>query len=203
MRKILIVAVAGLALGGCFKKQPPAAAASNSAPFAMTNAAPAAGDDSQLTPQQLEAKAQALEAEAQRLQNQANGQAQPPQANAQPPQDNGGGGGGMSGAGRLWANSEKLATGEPYNALSFTATAGHTYEVTYQAQGYTPQIIVLDTDRKPFTQSTAMNGSTVVHDEIQPDKPGTWYVLLSAVGAGATGTYRVNIQELTSTSLMH
>ena len=198
MRKILIIAVAGLALGGCFKKAAPVAA-SNSAPFAMTNAAPA-GDDSQLTAQQLEAKAQALEAEAQRLQAQANGQQ--PQANAQPPQDNGGGGG-LTGAGRLGPNSEKLATGEPYNALSFTATAGHTYEVTYQAQGYTPQIVVLDTDRKPFTQSTAMNGSTVVHDEIQPDKPGTWYVLLSAVGAGSAGTYHVNIQELTSTSLTH
>ena len=197
MRKILMAAAAVLVLAGCGHKNPPVAAANTAS---IPGAGAPAGDDSQLTPEQLEAKAQRLEAEAQRLQAQANGQ---PPANGQPQTPDQTGGGGMSGAGRLGPNSEKLATGEPYSALSFNATAGHTYEVTYEAQGYTPQIIVLDTDKKPFTQSTAMNGSTSLNNEIQPDKPGTWHVLLSAVGAGSQGTYRVNIQELTSTQLTH
>jgi hypothetical protein len=37
--------------------------------------------------------------------------------------------------------------------------------------------------------------------EIRPDKPGTWYVVLTAAAPGAGGTFEVNVQKITETPI--
>ena len=176
-----LIAAAAMALAACGGK-------SGGQAKAPAQASANAADDSQLTAGQLEAKAQAAEAEANRLEAQASGQ-------PAPDQPVGGGAGAVTRT--LGPANEKLGSGEYYDTISFQPEPGRTYEVKYQAHGYTPALFVLGPDKQVFYQSKAFGSATSLDDEIKPDRAGTWYVLLSAVGVGSGGTYEVNMQEVT------
>ena len=157
--------------------------------------ASSAPNDAQLTAQQLEAKAAAAEAEANRLLAQT--QSQP--AAAAPAQ-----GADATGTQTLGPGDETLHSGQFYKAIPIPMNAGEVYQVNYVAHGFSPVIVVLDQDKQPFTQSTAgpnLAPGQPLTTEIRPDKPGTWYVLLSAATPGAGGTFEVNIQKVTQTPL--
>ena len=183
LKLAIVVVAAALALAGCQKK--PVAAATPATP----------GVQAEPTVAELQAKAAAAEADAQRLEAQANGQAAAlaPPAPSAPAADP------LAGAHTLGPGAEKLNSGQYYVALNFPAKAGEIYDLIYTAHGYLPVIVVLDNNKKPFTQSTAAGPGPdyTLDDRIQPDAAGTWYVLLSAANVGAGGTYQVNLQKVT------
>jgi uncharacterized small protein (DUF1192 family) len=158
---------------------------------------PGAANDAQLTVAELQAKAAAAEAEANRLEAQANGgQADAPPPAAPPA--------GASAAQTLGAGDQTLQTGQYYKAIPVPMNAGDVYQVNYTAHGYTPVILVLDQNKQPFTQSVGgpnLQPGQPLTDEIRPDKPGTWYVVLTSQAAGSGGTFEVNIQKVTETPL--
>ena len=173
-------------IAGCGPKQSPAAA---------VQAAASPSNDAQLTAAQLEAKAAADEAEANRLL----AQTQQPQPAAAPAQA-----AGTAGTETLGPGDETLHSGQFYKAIPIPMNAGDVYQVSYVAHGFSPVIVVLDQDKQPFTQSAAgpnLKPGDPLTTEIRPDKPGTWYVLLSAATAGSGGNFEVNIQKLTETPI--
>ena len=184
LRIMLTATAAVLALAAC---TPRSSGGGNAVVGAQGNLASA-----QPTPEQLAANAAAAEAEANRLLAQTNGQA--PQGNQADGQEVGGAAGAITRS--LGPNSEKLGSGQYYDTVSFAAQAGETIHLDYQANGYTPVIVVLGPDREVFTQSRAFNSNHIDND-LTPDRPGTWYILLSATDVGAGGTYSFNMQRMT------
>jgi len=185
MRMIVTAAAAVLALAAC---TPRSSGGGNTAQMgAQGNLASA-----QPTPEQLEANAAAAEAEANRLLAQSGNQA------AQGDQGDGQAVGGPAGAiaRSLGPSSEKLGSGQYYDTVSFAAQGGETIHLDYQANGFTPVIVILGPDRQVFSQSRAFN-SNHLDDDVRPDRAGTWYVLLSATDVGAGGTYTFNMQRVT------
>ncbi|MEI7932061.1 MAG: hypothetical protein WCI21_03270 [Alphaproteobacteria bacterium] len=131
---------------------------------------------------QLQASAAASEAEADRLLA---------EVNASPAQ-----------AGALAAGDEKLKTGQYYDTLSFDAQPGQTIEITYDAKGYQAVFIVLGPDNKPDSESDGpapgASGVSHIDDRIDIDRAGTWHALLSASAPGATGSYEVRVNKITT-----
>ena len=181
-----VIAAAALALAACAPRHqaaPPSSQASG-------GSAGAPVDDTHLTPEQLEAKAQAAEAEANRLLAQAG---QPPADQVAP--------GAAPAQHSLGPTSEKLGSGQYYDTISFEGQPGQAVHLDYQAHGFTPMIVVMGPDRQVFSQSRAFGTATHLDDDITPDRAGTWYVLLSATDVGAGGTYEVNMQKVTERPL--
>jgi hypothetical protein len=194
MRQLAILAVAALALGACHNNRVTPAAQT---PIALSpgRPAPAAAPgaaNANRSVEQLQAEAARAEAEANRLLAQANGQGAGPATNE------------AAGTHILGAGSNKLRTGQYYEQISFQATAGKTYQVNYDTRGYRPLIIVLDANSKMFSQTIAAqtnSGDYHLEDEIKPDAGGAWHVLLSAADPGAGGSFTVNMQTITVTSV--
>ena len=184
MRTIVLIGIAALALGGCGRNAPAPQASANATAEPKTAA-------------QYEAEAAKDEAEATRLLGHAG--AQPPAAPAPAP-----GGGQAAGSQTLGAGDEQLNTGQYYKAVSFTGQVGKTYRVDYDTQGYRPVLIVLDPDKKVFSQTVAAPKPGAMYhldDEIKPDRDGQWHVLLTTVDVGAKGAFTVDMQTVTERPL--
>lgn len=155
---------------------------------------------------QLEALAAADEAKARALEAQAGQPAS--QAGISPvqaaPVAAANDGGSLTGAHTLGAGDETLNTGQYYKAIPIPMAPGDDYQVNYTAHGYTGAIIVLDPSKQPFSQTVGgphLPPGQALSTEIQPDKAGQWYVVLTSQTAGAAGTFEVNIQKITHSGL--
>jgi hypothetical protein len=187
MRTIWILAASAFALAACGGPAPAAKA--------PVLASAAASNDDQLTVEQLQAKAAAAEADAKRLEAQA-GQAAAAPAAAPAAS------GSIAGTLTLGAGDETLHSGQYYKTIPIPMNPGDVYQVNYTTHGYAPLIVVLDQNKQPFSQSTGgPQPGQPLTTEIRPDKAGTWYLLLSALTPGASGTFEVNIQKITETPL--
>ena len=168
------------------------------APTAAQAAPGAAGGAAQPSVQQLEAIAQADETRAKQLEAQAS-QAQAAQSQPSPAAAPA-----AAGTQTLGAGDQTLQTGQYYKAIPIPMQAGEVYQVNYVAHGYTPTLLVLDQDKQPFSQTSGgpqMTPGQPLSTEIRPDKPGTWYVVLTAAAPGAGGTFEVNVQKITQTPI--
>jgi hypothetical protein len=168
------------------------------APMAAQAAAAGAAGAAQPSVQQLEAIAQADETRAKQLEAQAS-QAQAAQSQPSPAAAPA-----AAGTQTLGAGDQTLQTGQYYKAIPIPMQAGEVYQVNYVAHGYTPTLLVLDQDKQPFSQTSGgpqMTPGQPLSTEIRPDKPGTWYVVLTAAAPGAGGTFQVNVQKITQTPI--
>jgi hypothetical protein len=185
-----VTAAGLLGLAACGQKAA-APAASQAPPVA-------AGVGAQPSVQQLEATALADEARAKQLE----AQAQASQAQAGQPPPSPAAGPSAAGTQTLGPGDQTLQTGQYYKAIPIPMQAGDVYQVNYVAHGYTPSVLVLDQDKQPFSQTSAgpqLAPGQPLSTEIRPDKPGTWYVVLTAAAPGASGTFEVNVQKITET----
>ena len=181
------VAAAGLVFAACGQKTGAAAASQT----------PVRGD-AQPSVAQLEAIAQADEAKAKQLEAQAS-QAQAAQSQPAPVA-----GPSSAGTQTLGAGDQTLQTGQYFKAIPIPMQAGEVYQVNYVAHGYTPTLLVLDQDKQPFSQTSGgpqMTPGQPLSTEIRPDKPGVWYVVLTASAPGVGGTFEVNVQKITQTPI--
>ena len=185
-----VTAAGLLGLAACGQK--------TAAPTAAHTALGAAGGAGQPSVQQLEAVAQADEARAKQLEAQAT-QAQAAQSQPSPAAAPA-----AAGTQTLGAGDQTLQTGQYYKAIPIPMQAGEVYQVDYVAHGYTPTLLVLDQDKQPFSQTSGgpqLGPGQPLSTEIRPDKPGTWYVVLTASAPGAGGTFEVNVQKITETPI--
>ncbi len=187
------VTAAGLLLLAACGQKTAAPAAAQAAPGATGGAAQPSVQQLEAIAQADEARAKQLEAQAQASQAQA-GQAQPSQAAAPS----------AAGTQTLGAGDQTLQTGQYYKAIPIPMQAGEVYQVNYVAHGYTPTLLVLDQDKQPFSQTSGgpqMTPGQPLSTEIRPDKPGVWYVVLTASAPGVGGTFEVNVQKITQTPI--